>query len=358
MTSLPVGQLFVFGFDEPHITPEVSDLLQKHLAGGVILFGRNITSLQQVVELNTHVIEHSKIPPIISVDQEGGRVARLRDICTKVPTMRVISDLANQHPDLPYKLSAMMAREMVSMGFNLDFAPVLDVDTNPDSPVIGDRSFSREAQRVADLGSTFIRGMQDAGMAACGKHFPGHGDTNIDSHLDLPVVHHTMSRLDNVELLPFQSAIAANVATMMTAHVLMPSIDPNYPATLSPIILQNLLRKKLGYQGLIISDDLEMKAVEDRYEIKEMVRLGLLAGIDLFLICKTISKVHEAIGAVHELLAAGEVPLERVNEALSRIATMKKRYLGKIEVPELAEAQKMVRCAPHLALAQLWNNHD
>jgi beta-N-acetylhexosaminidase len=356
VTSLPLGQLFVFGFEGLEINAEVKSLLSDDGLAGAILFARNIESLEQVVALNRSLTELGThdYPTLLSVDQEGGRVARLRGICTDVPPMRVIGDLSVDDPDLPYRLGAMMAREVGALGFHLDFAPVLDVDTNPANPVIGDRSFSRDQHLVASLGASFIRGMQEAGIAACAKHFPGHGDTDTDSHLDLPYVSHDKKRIENVELVPFQSAIDVNVASIMTAHIMLPALDAEHPATLSKNILQGILRQKLRYQGLIVSDDLEMKAVADRYSIRELVKQGLLAGVDLFLICKDLGKTHEAIEAVHDLVDSGQVPPERVLEALRRVQELKHKFVGSPALPELEYAKQMLKSNPHQAFAQKW----
>ncbi len=356
MKSLNLGQLFIFGFDGLSVNDDVRGLLKKEVAAGVILFARNITSLEQVVELNRQIMDlrTSEFAPLISVDQEGGRVARLKEICTPVPNMRTIGVLSQNFPDLPYRLGAMMAREMISLGFHLDFAPVLDVDTNPLNPIIGDRSFATDAHTVAKLGAAFINGMQEAGLAACAKHFPGHGDTDKDSHLDLPILRHDKNRIETIELLPFQASIKAKVSSIMTAHILIPALDAEFPATLSQLILHNILREKFKFNGVIFSDDLEMKAVADRYEIKEVIRLGLLAGVDAFLICKDIAKTHEAISALHELITEGKVPISRVEEALIRMAHLKQRFLGAPALADLNEAKNIVRSRPHLALAQNW----
>lgn len=316
MSELPLGQLFMFGFDGTSLPRRARDFLEKDQALGVILFKRNIESRDQVYDLNCSV------PGLVSVDQEGGRVARLRGICTNIPPMREIGEASRHDSELPYKIGYQMGRELKELGFDIDFAPIMDIDTNPKNPIIGDRSFSRDPDDVARLGSRFIRGMQEAGILACAKHFPGHGDTDTDSHLDLPVITHGEDRISHVELHPFRAAIQAKVACMMTAHILVPALDPIYPATLSYPILTGLLRKQMGYEGVIVSDDLEMHAVADRYSIREMVKLGLLAGVDLFLVCSKLDKTREAIDAVHDLVDCGEVPKERVFEALGRISAM------------------------------------
>jgi beta-N-acetylhexosaminidase len=354
MAKLPLGQLFVFGFDGPTPTPQAERLLVEQGAGGVILFRRNIEDLEQVVALNTRLFEIGKRcshPLLVSVDQEGGRVARLRGICTDVPSMRTVGLAAKEDPDVPYRLGAMMARELSALGFHWDFAPVVDVDTNPQNPVIGERSFAVGTADVARIGRRFIEGMQGAGVAACAKHFPGHGDTDTDSHTALPTLPHSLARLREVELPPFAAAVEAGVASVMTAHVLFPALDADEPATLSPTILQRLLRDELGYGGVCVSDDLEMAAVANRYEVEELVRRGLLAGCDLFLICHDHDKVARAIEAAHKLVESGAVPVVRVQEALARVAALKERYVGAPAAPVLDDAQALVRCGAHTALA-------
>ncbi len=353
MNDLPLGQLFVIGFDGITAPEAARELLRREGAGGVILFKRNVESLEQVVELNRALFQlgSDDRPVVVSVDQEGGRVARLRGICTDLPAMRRIGELCVGDGDLPYRVGAMMARELSALGFHLDFAPVLDVDTNADNPVIGDRSFARDARLVAEAGVQLIRGMQQAGVAACGKHFPGHGDTAQDSHFELPALEHDMERLEQVELLPFRAAIDAGVASLMTAHVVFRPLDDTLPATLSAPVLTSLLRERMGYDGVVISDDLEMKAVADRWEIEELVRLGLNAGVDLFLVCHDHDKQARAIEAAHRLVERGDVAKEKVLAALSRVARLKARFIGAPAPPTLEEARAVVRSSPHLALA-------
>jgi beta-N-acetylhexosaminidase len=352
--QLPLGQLFVIGFDGHTVPAVTKELLAKERMGGAILFSRNIESLEQVVALNAELFElgDDDAPTLISVDQEGGRVARLRGICTDLPPMRRVGELSFDDYDLPYRVGAMMARELGALGFHMDYAPVLDVDTNPDNPVIGDRSFGRDAHRVANIGVQLIRGMQQAGVAASAKHFPGHGDTLTDSHFELPRLPHEIQRLEEVELIPFRAAIDVGVASIMTAHVVFEALDDSAPATLSRTVMTELLRERMAYDGVVVSDDLEMKAVADRYEIEELVRLGLLAGVDQFLICHDADKQEKALRAVHHLVDTGEVPRERVEEALARIRRLKQRFIGAPTAPTLTEAQTIVRSAPHLSLAE------
>ena len=354
MVDLPLGQLFVVGFPGTSLPAASRSMFTDLQVAGAILFKRNIESLEQVVALNAEVFELTRAtaPAIVAVDQEGGRVARLRGICTDVPAMRVVGRAAQADPDLPYRVGAMMARELSALGFHWDFAPVVDVDTNPANPVIGERSFGRDAAAVATLAARFVQGMQGAGVAGSAKHFPGHGDTDTDSHHDLPRLAHDLARLRAVELPPFRAAIEAGVASVMTAHVMFPALDADRPATLSPAILDGLLRKELGYDGVVVSDDLEMAAVADRWSIDELVRLGLLAGVDLFLICHDQAKVEAAVAAAHRHVESGAVPRARVEQALARVAALKRRYVGAPAAPSLDEAKRIVRAGPHVELAE------
>lgn len=348
-----VGQLFVFGFPGKTLDDDARELLAKDHCSGVILFKRNIDSLEQVVALNQEIHAATKdapFPPFISVDQEGGRVARLRGICTDVPSMRALGKRSIDDEDLPYRVGAMMARELSALGFHWDFAPVVDVDTNPKNPVIGERAFSSQANEVCHLSSAFVRGMQQAGVAACAKHFPGHGDTDVDSHLALPSLPHDLERLRAVELPPFKATIDAGVSSIMTAHVVFAALDPDRPATMSKKAL-SILRDELGFEGVIVSDDLEMSAVADRWPVEEIVLEGLRAGVDLFLICHTFALVRRAIAAVRGALRDGSLSPAVVQAALARVQTMKERFIGAPAAPDLKEAKELVRCAPHVELA-------
>ncbi|MDP2342113.1 MAG: beta-N-acetylhexosaminidase [Deltaproteobacteria bacterium] len=355
MARLPLGQLFVVGFDGSDVPHSAQDLIVDGGVGGVILFKRNIEGGEQVTALNTRLFELGQkagTPLIVSVDQEGGRVARLRGIATDVPAMRVVGKAAESDPELPYRLGAMMARELVALGFHWDFAPVVDVDTNPLNPVIGERSFSRDAAGVGAIAARFIAGMQGQGIAACAKHFPGHGDTDVDSHLALPRLPHSLQRLREVELVPFVQAAKAGVASVMTAHVMFPALDADEPATLSAVILEQLLRQEIGYDGVVVSDDLEMNAVAERYPVEQLVEKGLNAGCDLFLICHDNAKAARAIEHAHRLVESGKVSRARAEQALARVAALKSKYVGAPAAPSWREAKALLRSAPHLALVE------
>jgi beta-N-acetylhexosaminidase len=356
MTREELAQLFVFGFEGTQLPKEARTLLSQN-AGGVILFRRNIEETHQLVSLITEI--HSARSeydfPLISVDQEGGRVQRLKDICTYVPTMAQVGQAALKDDTVPYKLGALMGRELAALGFHLDFTPVMDVNSNPNNPVIGERSFSHDPMWVSECGAALIRGMQGAGVSACAKHFPGHGDTALDSHHDLPVLHHAMERLQKVEWPPFEAAIHAGVATMMTAHVLFPELDSKLPATLSPRILNEILIQKMGFDGLIFSDDLEMKALADHHSLEEMIHQGLCAGVDIFLICKDTQWTEEALNITHRLVEHGHISKERIARSLKKIAAWKKNYVGQAEVPDINEIKSIVQCQPHTDWMASWS---
>ncbi|OGQ85296.1 MAG: hypothetical protein A2289_10840 [Deltaproteobacteria bacterium RIFOXYA12_FULL_58_15] len=275
------GRHIICGFDGTELTPELNEILREVNPAGLILFARNVEAPEQVNELCRELKTiRAGDPLLICVDQEGGRVARIRAPATEWPTMREVGRCND--PKLTERLGSAMATELRAMGIDLNLAPVLDVDTNPDNPVIGDRSFSREPETVAELGCALARGLEGAGVGSCGKHFPGHGDTDLDSHFALPHVGHSPDRLRNTEWIPFRRAIDSGMGAVMTAHVVVEALDPTRPATLSRPALSPL-RDQLGFRGVIVSDDIEMQALADHFTSEEIAVFGVNAGIDVFL---------------------------------------------------------------------------
>jgi beta-N-acetylhexosaminidase len=274
--------------------------------------------------LNRELKQLAGRPLLMAVDQEGGQVARLRSGFTSVPAMRALG--ATGDPALAREVGALLGRELRAVGFDMNYAPVLDVDTNPNNPVIGARSFGRTPELVSELGIALAKGLQGAGIAACGKHFPGHGDTSQDSHLELPALSHALSRLEQLELAPFRAAARAGIASIMTAHVIFQALDASYPATMSPAVLQGVLREKLGYDGLVVSDDIEMKAIADNFGVEEAVLLGLNAGVDHFLCCHTAELAHRAIDAVVRAVEAGALRRETLDVATRRFDSVRTRF--------------------------------
>jgi beta-N-acetylhexosaminidase len=322
------GQLLIAGFNGQQIPTELRSLAKEFGLGGVILFARNIGEPEQVAELCFEAARLvSDLPPWVSVDQEGGRVARLKAPFTEWPPMATLGRSGDTR--LAERFARALAAELKAVGITLDYAPVLDVHTNPKNAVIGDRALAEKAQDVARLGVAIIRTLQDEGIAACGKHFPGHGDTGTDSHHELPLVEHPPERLREVEFLPFKAAVDAGVATIMTAHVFVPSLDDKRPATLSRRIVTELLRGELQYNGVILSDDLEMKAIAAEYAVPEAAVLAIEAGCDGALIC---SGDHDTQAAALEALVhaveSDRLRLSRVEDALKRQQRAKERFLA------------------------------
>ena len=338
-----IGQLLIAGFDGAAVPIELKSLAREFGLGGVILFARNIVEPEQVAELAYDAARLvPDLPTWVSVDQEGGRVARLKAPFTEWPPMATLGrsgDIA-----LAGRFARALAAELKAVGITLDYAPVLDVHTNPKNPVIGDRALAETADAVGRLGAAIIGALQTQGIAACGKHFPGHGDTSTDSHLELPLVEHPPERLREVEFEPFRAAVAADVATIMTAHVLVPSLDEKVPATLSKRIV-GMLRDELRFQGVILSDDLEMKAVAASYPVPEAAVRAVAAGCDGVLIC---SGDHDAQAAALEALVHAieeeRIPFSRIEDALKRQQRAKERFLAANVAPR-PKAGKALRQA-------------
>ncbi len=317
------ARLLTVGFHGKALTPELERLLARGV-GGVILFSRNVGSPREVLELSRAIKRRAGRPLLVSIDQEGGKVARLRDGFTPLPAFRALGELGDATVARDY--GRLVGTELAAVGVDLDFAPVLDVDTNPDNPVIGARSLGSDPALVARLGVAFAAGLVDAGVAACGKHFPGHGDTRTDSHRELPRLTHSLSRLEAVELVPFAAAARARIPAIMTAHVVFEALDATRPATMSRDVLFPLLREKLGFGGVVFTDDLEMQAIADHFAIESVMLEGLAAGVDSFLACHTSELAHRAIDAVVAGVTRGVLPPGRVAEASGRIQALAERF--------------------------------
>jgi beta-N-acetylhexosaminidase len=334
------------------ITPEMRSLAREFQLAGVVLFARNVEAPEQVAELAHDAQTLVRETPLwVSVDQEGGRVARLKAPFTEWPPMAVLGrsgDVA-----LASRFAKALAAELRAVGVTLDFAPVLDIHTNPKNPVIGDRALADDAELVARLGTAIVKELQDNGVAACGKHFPGHGDTAVDSHFDLPIVEHPPDRLRRVEFVPFRAAIAADVAFMMTAHVLVPSLDEERPATLSRTIVSGLLREELGFNGVIFTDDMEMKAIAGRYTIGDAAVQAIAAGCDGLLICSGKAELHSAaFEALIHAVEDGRIPRKRVEDALARQRRAKERFLATPASAGSAQLRAVLGADEHRRVAE------
>lgn len=342
------AQRLIIGLSGPCLTGEERAFLRSTPVGGFILFARNVEDPRQVRELNRELasVVPNDLPPLRCIDQEGGRVQRVKAPATVWPPMRWVGNV--NETAFTAQVGRALAREVRALGFDLDFAPIADVDSNPANPIIGDRAFSRDPTRAGAHAAAFIQAMQEEGCIACAKHFPGHGDTSVDSHLDLPIVEKDPPDLEHVELPPFAASIRAGVGTIMTAHVVYPGWDPDMPATMSRKILDGQLRRRMGYTGLLISDDLEMKAVRGRYPLDMQLREATLATVDVFLACKELSLVVEAYETLIRLQEAEPSQERAAIEAVKRLHRTRERFfLGRPPVPDL----DILGCPAHLDLA-------
>ena len=315
-----IGAFFVFGFEGLESPSHLlTSIAKKWDVGGVCLFARNIDSPDQVKRLNEQVQkireDHSLI---IAVDQEGGNFQRL-----KPPAFGTYPPAAKVNVESAEEIGIRMGRELASLGFTIDYAPILDVNSNPDNPIIGVRSFGNNPQDVIEIGRRFIHGLQSTGVLACGKHFPGHGDTSQDSHLTLPTVKHHEKRLRDVEIAPFANLVQDDLTVIMTAHVMYPALDPQKPATFSRIILHDLLRQDLDYRGLITTDDLGMVGSTSHADLPDACIEAFTAGCDLLLVCEFHDRHLEILERFHEAVGKSKALQARAEESFRRLRSMR-----------------------------------
>ena len=318
---------------------EVAGIIQKYRLGGVILFAENVTGTEQTVRLTDGLQKASPdIPLFITIDQEGGIVTRLESGTNLPGNMAVGASSSSKNA---FRSGKIIGKELASLGINVNFSPVLDVNNNPDNPVIGVRSFSSKPELTSKLGIQMMKGLQDEQMITTAKHFPGHGDTAVDSHYGLPLVPHDEKRLRSVELAPFQKAIAAGIDMIMTAHVQFPAFDDTtykskkdgedimVPATLSKKVMTDLLRKDLGFKGVVVTDALNMKAVSDNFGQEEAVVMAVKAGVDIALMPAQVTSLEteKNLARVFEALLTavkkGDIPIEQIDHSVERILRLK-----------------------------------
>ena len=344
-----IGQLFMVGFLGTSVTPDLAAFIKEYKPRGVILFSRNLESVEQIVELTNDLQACSPHSPLlISIDQEGGRVSRLPNGFTIFPPCDLLGRCNST--ELAYEAAATIAKELKAVGVNMNMAPVLDVNSNPANPVIGDRAFGTTPDVVCELGLATAAGLQDNKVVACGKHFPGHGDTSVDSHKELPVVEASRERLEAIEFPPFRRAVAEGVASLMTAHVLYRALDNEWPATLSPAIITNFLRQELQYDGVVLTDDLEMHAIIDHYGVEDAAVRAVLAGCDVLLICKDRDREIAAFKAIEQAVAAGTISPERLSLSAARIARLKDKFVAPYKPVTISDAKLIAGCRTHQTL--------
>jgi beta-N-acetylhexosaminidase len=320
------ARLLVVGFPGHEVDRDLAGLVDAGVLGA-ILFGRNVGTAAETARLVRDLKSRAGRPFPVSVDQEGGRVARLRGApYTALPPMRAIGHRGDA--ETARRVGKLLAFELRATGFDWDFAPVLDVDSNPANPVIGDRSFGSDPADVARLGVALAEGMERSGVASCGKHFPGHGDTLQDSHLTLPVLEHGLERLEAVELVPFRDYSRAGLASVMTAHVRFPALGEDVAATMSRASITGLLRQRIGFQGVVVSDDLEMKAIADP---EAAAVEAVSAGVDVLLVCHHAAVQHRVLDALVAAVRRGQLPEERLRDAHARIDLLVQRFVRPAE---------------------------
>ena len=336
---------FMLGFQGGSLPRELVEYLALGLAG-VVLYQRNFSSAQNLQKLTSQIREAAGRSVLIGIDQEGGTRFALREPFTAWPSAADLGRLGD--PESVEQVARAMADELRTVGCNLNFAPMLDLHTNPESPVTKDRSFGADPNHVARLGAAFDRGLRAGGVLSCAKHFPGHGDAAVDPHLDLPVFAGNMKRLESAELVPFAAAISSGVPLMMTAHILLPQIDPENPASLSRTMLDGVLRRRMGFRGVILADDLGMGAIARQYGPGEASLRTLRAGTDIAMLCHDWSAVAPAIAAVRTAKQEAHLDEGEWNASLQRID----RARGIAESPAPWPSIDILGCEKNQRLAE------
>lgn len=323
-----VGQLLMIGFGGTDVTPHAATWVRDRKVGGVALFSRNIVDFEQTARFtrDLQALTDDSVPLFLALDQEGGNVVRVKDGAMLLPGNMALG--ATRSPTLAYVAGQSLGIDLRLLGFNMNLAPVLDVNSNPRNPVIGVRSYGERPDLVGELGAWYVRGQQEMGVVAVAKHFPGHGDTQSDSHFSMPAINVDLARLDEVELLPFRRALAAGLDVIMTAHIALPRIaeDKTMPATLSHRVLTDILRNRLGFRGVIVTDGLEMQGIVERFGSGRAAVMAILAGADMPMILWTPKKKEEVFQALVRAVRTGEVSVARLDESVRRILTVKAKY--------------------------------
>ncbi len=356
MLTKKVGQLMVCGFADKTPSEEIVRLIRNYHVGGIILFSRNIGTAQEVLALTNALQQIAKEagherPLLICVDQENGIVRRLGEGTTYFPGSMLIGATGNSKN--AYDIGLATGKELKALGINWNLAPVVDINNNPGNPVIGVRSFGEDTDLVSAYAIENIRGMHQAGVITTLKHFPGHGDTDSDSHLKLPVIPHHMERLEAVELKPFRACMKAGADTVMSAHVFFPAlVKEEKPATLATEVMTGLLRDQLGFQGVVTTDCMEMNAIADTYGTVEGATRAIKAGVDIIMISHTHILQEKAIKKLVEQVEAGDIQLEKIETSYMRVQQLKEKYLDWDHIENNRQLDAVVGCEEHQALAE------
>lgn len=344
----------VFGFNGKEVTPEIKALIREYHLGSIILFGRNIGTPEEVLKLTTELQKVAKEaghkqPLLICTDQENGAVRRLGEGATVFPGAMLLG--ATNNPENANKIGNASGKELKALGINWNLSPVLDVNNNALNPVIGVRSFGETPENVSKLAQELMKGMQKAGVITTLKHFPGHGDTSVDSHLDLPTIDHPIERLHQVELVPFKNCIKNGADTVMTAHVNFPTIEnrKGVPATLSDKVITGLLREELGFDGVVTTDCMEMNAISKTIGTPQGAVEAIKAGVDLVMISHSYGPQVKSLERVIQAVEAGEIGLEVIDSALKRVMKLKEKYVSwdEVELQFGLSVPDVVGCKAH-----------
>ncbi len=350
-----IGQQIIMGIQGLSLTKDEADFIVKNNIGGIIYMGRNVEGPEQVRALSAEIQGlrsrmADKAPLFISIDMEGGRVHRLKAPFTKWPALAHIGKIDST--SVAFRFAQAMGEELRAVGINLDFAPCLDVFTNPQNTVIGDRSLSTSPEAVARLGSALVRGYIKADILPCAKHYPGHGNTLLDSHLHLPIEEKSLEELDTIELEPFKKAFRARLDFVMAAHIKYPKIDPEWPASLSEIFLRQLLRERFRFRNLIITDDLDMKALTLNYDKATIAVRAIQAGANVLLYCNEPDSPVIAMDAIEKALVDKTLDSAVVTDNYNRVMALKKEKLGSPDPKSMEEIGRIIGHPDHLRLAK------
>ncbi len=331
-----VGQRMAVGFDGTEINEDITDLISNYKIGNIILFKHNIKSNDQLKKLCGDLQElirlHTGQEAFITIDQEGGMITRLSQDAANVPGAMAIA--ATGKVENAFLAGKITGEQLSSVGVNFNLAPTVDVNSNPNNPVIGVRSYGDKPEEAAEYAVAMTKGLLEGGVYACAKHFPGHGDTSVDSHVGLPTIHKDISELEQCELIPFQRVIEAGIPAVMTTHIMFPKIEENnIPATMSHKIITGLLKEKLGFRGLVVSDCMEMSAIKKYYGTVEGCLQAIRAGVDLIFISHTAAVAREVSDALTASLESGQISMEDMRDSVEKIISFKAELKGKQKHP-------------------------
>ena len=339
-----IGQMILAGISGTTMDTNTQNIISQYKVGGIIFYKDNLVNPGQTVQLVNQMKSEndSNLPLLLSVDQEGGRVTRLPGGLVNFPPNHQIGAVNN--PEFSYKVGTILGKELKAFGLNLNFAPVLDVNSNPNNPVIGDRSFGNNPEIVSKLGIQTMKGMQSQNIIPTIKHFPGHGDTSVDSHLELPIVNKSLEELKKLELIPFERAIENGADVVMVAHILLPKLDGKYPASMSKVVMTDMLRGQLGFNGVIMTDDMTMGAITDHFDIGRAAVESIKSGSDIILVGHGYNNVVQIISSLKTAVQNGEISEQRINESVARIMALKRNYginnekVGAVNINEINQS--------------------